>query len=138
MSPLCHPKVPGHADILKWFIDFSSDSSNHFYLPEIVSYEVKRGLFELKIKHPDFMGLERFEALSSQLEYLPLTKQMWDKAAELWAKKRSEGKLTASQDSLDGDVLLAAQALQIKGIIITENFKHLQALVPCKNWRDLL
>ena len=52
------------------------------------------------------------------------------KAAELWAWVRNQGKPTASDDSLDGDVILAAQAiLQLPSfdevIIVTTNLKHI-------------
>ncbi|WP_016950715.1 hypothetical protein [Anabaena sp. PCC 7108] len=52
------------------------------------------------------------------------------KAAELWAWVRNQGKPTASNDSLDGDVILAAQGiLQLNSfdavIIVTTNLKHI-------------
>ncbi len=52
------------------------------------------------------------------------------KAAELWAWVRNQGKPTASNESLDGDVILVAQAiLQLKSfervIVVTTNFKHI-------------
>jgi toxin FitB len=51
------------------------------------------------------------------------------KAAELLAWVRNQGKPTASNESLDGDVILAAQAiLQLKSfdqvIVVTTNLKH--------------
>ncbi|HLO85833.1 MAG TPA: hypothetical protein VK203_12615 [Nostocaceae cyanobacterium] len=61
---------------------------------------------------------------------IPITPETMLKAAELWAWVRSQGKPTASNDSLDGDVILAAQAiLQLESfdevIVITTNVKHL-------------
>ncbi len=46
------------------------------------------------------------------------------KAAELWAESRSLGKPTADRKELYGNVILAAQALQIGGTVVTENPGH--------------
>ncbi|MEH1891817.1 MAG: hypothetical protein V7K92_20960 [Nostoc sp.] len=61
---------------------------------------------------------------------IPLTPETMRKAAELWAWVRNQGKPTASNDSLDGDVILATQAiLQLKSfdqvIVVTTNLKHI-------------
>lgn len=58
------------------------------------------------------------------------------KAAELWAWVRNQGQATASKDSLDGDVVLAAQAIfQLDKFdevaIVTTNFKHISRF-QCK------
>jgi hypothetical protein len=54
------------------------------------------------------------------------------KAAELWARVGNEGKPTADNKSLDGDVILAAQAILVANyghevIVATSNAKHLGA-----------
>jgi len=45
---------------------------------------------------------------------------------------------TASPDALDGDVILAAQALDVSGIVITYNRKHLSRFVETQGWEEVV
>jgi predicted nucleic acid-binding protein len=58
-------------------------------------------------------------------------------AAELWAISRRQGFPTADIQALDGDVILAAQALAVDGVIITSNRKHLERFAPTKFWNEI-
>lgn len=74
-------------------------------------------------------SIDRLNKLS-QICLIPLTPETMRKAAELWAWVRNQGKPTANNESLDGDVILAAQAiLQLKSfdqvIVVTTNLKHI-------------
>jgi predicted nucleic acid-binding protein len=71
------------------------------------------------------------------IEYLPLDTEMMHRAAELWAEARSRGAPTTTDQALDGDVILAAQAMSVSGTIITANRRHLSQFVPAKEWSDL-
>ena len=78
-------------------------------LPEIIDYEIRRELLRAnRIK-----GIHRLNLLKSELIYLPITTEVMLKAAELWAQVRQEGKPTADNKALNGDVILAAQAILI-------------------------
>lgn len=57
-------------------------------------------------------------------------------AAQLWAEARLSGLPTASSSSLDGDVILAAQAKELNGIVLTTNQKHLSRFVPVADWQS--
>lgn len=59
------------------------------------------------------------------------------KAAELWAEVRKRGMPTADSKALDCDVILAAQALAVDGLVATENVGHLSRLARAKSWRDI-
>ncbi len=68
-------------------------------------------------------------------------------AAELWASLRREGQPTASNDSLDGDVILAAQAiLQLNNfdevVVLTTNFNHISRFenkgIKVEDWQQVL
>ena len=64
------------------------------------------------------------------------------KASQLWAKARNRGTPTTSPEALDGDVLLAAQALLAaeagnEVIVATTNVKHLSQFVDIREWRKI-
>lgn len=98
-------------------------------IPEIADYELRRELLRLgKIS-----GIGRLNKLVSQLEYLPLTTEAMRRAAELWAQARQTGKPIADPHALDGDVILAAQALTAGYTtvqIATTNVEHLSQFAP--------
>lgn len=69
------------------------------------------------------------------------------KAAELWAWVRNQGQPTASNESLDGDAILAAQAiLQLPSfdevVIVTTNLKHISRFeresISVLDWQQTL
>ncbi len=55
----------------------------------------------------------------------------------MWAQTRVKGRPTADKHALDGDVILAAQALQVNGIVVTENIGHLAELIEAHTWQEL-
>lgn len=136
-SKICFPKHKDNKDIALWFIKFINNQDHEIYMPEIVSYEVRRGLKYKELKDNSCKHLERFEALSKHLIFLPLNSNVFGIAEELWAKARMSGTPTAGNDSIDADVILAAQALDIHGSVITENTKHLKNYVKIYHWHDL-
>ncbi len=63
------------------------------------------------------------------------------KAAELWAQARQSGRQTAADPALDGDVILAAQALTLglpQVVIATTNVGHLGRFVPAELWQNII
>ena len=107
-------------------------------IPEIADYEVRREL----LRADKFKGIERLNDLQLYLDYVPLTTQTMLKAAQFWAQVRKQGIPTADDKALDGDVILAAQAILIRDeghevIIATTNVGHLSRLAQAKTWRDI-
>ncbi len=104
-------------------------------LPEIADYEVRREL----IRVGKTAGIERLDQLKSQIPYRPLTTEVMLLAAQLWAKARNRGKPTADRNALDGDVILAAQAIwEVNAgnevVIATTNVGHLSQFVDAREW----
>ena len=60
------------------------------------------------------------------------------RAAELWADARGRGEGTAAEPALDGDVILAAQAQETGGVVMTTNVKHLARFVKALSWKELV
>ncbi|MFN9860527.1 MAG: type II toxin-antitoxin system VapC family toxin, partial [Pseudanabaena sp.] len=104
-------------------------------LSEIIDYEVRRELLRAN-------KLSSIRKLDSELTYLPITTEVMLKAAKLWARARNAGKPTADNKSLDGDVILAAQAVLVAGyghevIIATSNAKHLSLFADAREWQSI-
>ena len=56
----------------------------------------------------------------------------------LWAETRHSGRPTAGKDALDGDVILAAQALEVGGVVVTENVQHFSSIVSACQWHEVM
>ncbi|MEG3877699.1 hypothetical protein QT972_09990 [Microcoleus sp. herbarium7] len=60
----------------------------------------------------------------------------------MWAEARRRGRPTADPKALDGDVILAAQAILVANeghevIIATTNVGHLSQFVDARQWRQI-
>ena len=105
-------------------------------VPEIADYEVRRELLRARRT----AGIARLDALSAQVEYLALTTSAMRQAATFWAEARQQGRPTAADPALDGDVILAAQAATLGRadvIVATTNVRHLPRFVPAELWTDI-
>jgi predicted nucleic acid-binding protein len=105
-------------------------------LPEIADYEVRRELIRAnKIK-----GLTHLDALAELLEYLPLTTAAMHQAALFWAQARQQGQPTAGDKTIDGDMILVAQAMTLDApnvVIATTNVGHLSRFAPADLWQNI-
>ena len=122
LSKVTHPKID--PKVQQWLKSLR-ENKTVIRVPEIADYELRREL----LRQGKQSSINRLNKLS-QICLIPLTPETMRKAAELWAWVRNQGKPTASNDSLDGDVILAAQAiLQLKSfdqvIVVTTNLKHI-------------
>jgi len=76
-------------------------------VPEIADYEVRREL----LRAGRTRGVIHLDQLKATAGYVALTTEIMLQAAELWAQARKQGRPTAPDLALDGDVILAASAL---------------------------
>jgi predicted nucleic acid-binding protein len=111
-------------EVVEW-LKFLKKTATALRVPEIADYELRRELLRLG-KQPSIDRLDQF----GQPRFIPITPETMRKAAELWAWVRAKGQATAGNESLDGDVILAAQAtLQTRNfdevIVVTTNLKHI-------------
>ncbi len=107
-------------------------------IPEIADYEVRREL----LRAGKTTGIALLNRMIEALEYLPITTEAVLLAASLWAQARQQEQPTSDPNSLDGDVILAAQALTTglpegEILIASDNIGHLSRFVPTKHWRDI-
>ncbi|MEM8602422.1 MAG: nucleic acid-binding protein [Cyanobacteria bacterium P01_H01_bin.121] len=107
-------------------------------IPEISDYEVRRELLRAGL----LRSLRRLDSLKQTLNYIPIQTNTMLLAAELWAKARKTGQPTADAKSLDGDMILSAQARLLKNeetnvIVATTNVAHLARFVTASDWQSI-
>jgi len=88
-------------------------------------------------------SLVRLDLIASTAIYLPITTAAMRLAADLWAQARSSGWATADPHALDGDVILAAQALALTPappghVVATGNVAHLSRYLPAQEWAAIV
>jgi hypothetical protein len=76
------------------------------------------------------LSLERLNQFIHRVTYLPVDRRAFELAAEMRASLRSRGLPSTPPEAIDVDVILAAQARQLGGIVVTENVRHFLGLVP--------
>ncbi len=139
LGRLCHPRKKENRPVAEWLSQLlMGDDDVQVFVPEIADYELRRKLLHLIAKgQATHQSLDRLDDLGRLLEYLPLDTPIMRKAAELWANARGQGMPTAAEPALDGDVILAAQALAVTGTVVTTNPKHVSRFVDAKEWAEI-
>ncbi len=130
-----HPKAATkNSKAAQWLLGLLSDGVD-VPIPGIADYELRRELLRAG-KTRSVAVLDQYKA---RLGYVPLTTEVMLQAARFWATARQQGKPTAPDPALDGDVILAAQAAVLgRGgddvVIATTNVGHLSRFVPAQEW----
>lgn len=107
--------------------------------PEIADYEIRRELLRIGSQK----SIARLDQWKARGDYVPITTDAMLLAAEFWAMARRQGRPTAPDLALDGDVILAGQAelLRRQGrtvIVATTNVRHLARFTDARRWQDIL
>jgi len=135
LGVLSHPR--SNREITSWFFKML-DRGRQVIVPEIADYEVRRELIRAK----KITCIQRLDQWKKAAFYVLLTTTTMLKAAELWAMARTRGVPTADRHALDGDVILAAQALTYEAngrelVIASDNVAHLKRFVPTQTWESI-
>ncbi len=105
-------------------------------IPEIADYELRREL----LRANKTKGIARLDELAKFLEYLPITTTAMHQAAKFWAQARQQGQATAGDKTIDGDMILVAQAVTLAVpdlVIATTNVGHLAKFVLAELWQNI-
>jgi predicted nucleic acid-binding protein len=141
LTRLCHPGKPENTEITAWLAGLLARRAGQVQVcvPEIADYEARRGLLHIALRNrrPTTRSLQRLDQLTELLTFLPINTPILRRAADLWAQSRRIGQPTSPQEALDGDVILAAQALDAAGVVVTENIRHLSRFVPAFRWQEV-
>nr|WP_228040998.1 nuclease [Nodosilinea sp. LEGE 07088] len=133
---ITNPKLSDQGNACNKWLQAHLRAGSRIVIPEIADYEVRRELLRAnKVK-----GLARLDNLANILEYLPLTTVAMRQAAELWAQARQQGQPTAGDKTIDGDMILVAQAmtLAVQDVVIaTTNVGHLSRFIAADLWQNI-
>jgi predicted nucleic acid-binding protein len=112
-------------------------AGNRVIIPEISDYEVRREL----LRANKSKGIIRLDDLAKLTEYLPLKTAAMRQAAQLWAQARQQGQPTAGDKTIDGDMILVAQAITLgvsDVVIATTNIGHLSRFISADLWQNIV
>lgn len=127
------------------FQDWYAATANvvhEFAVADVTRYEVRRGLMARNAT----AKLVRLGYLAEATLPVETTPDVWDLAADLWARLRRAGRPTSGPGSLDGDAILAATAIALAAdpgqeqrvIVATTNVRHLEWFgIDARGWRDI-
>jgi predicted nucleic acid-binding protein len=131
-----NPRLSSESVACAQWLQANVTAGNRVIIPEIADYEVRRELLRAnKIK-----GIARLDDLAKFLEYLPMTATAMRQAAQLWAQARQQGQPTAGDKTIDGDMILVAQAMTLgvpNVVIATTNVGHLSRFVAAELWQNI-
>lgn len=141
LGMLAHAKLtPEREQCLHWLQGLLTQGVQ-VRVAEISDYELRRELKQIQSNK----SIQKLDHLGATLGYIPITTEAMRQAAEMWAKLRSTGRVAASKDALDGDVILAAQATveashdsSITAVVVaTTNVRHLSWMIQAAEWQNI-
>ncbi|MFO0607298.1 MAG: type II toxin-antitoxin system VapC family toxin [Polyangiales bacterium] len=130
LGEVCHPSKGAEAKM--WLNGILGVRGHAVFVPDVVDYELRRKLIQLRSG-----GLARLDALPSRVPFVATERATWLLAAELWAGLRARGLPTESDEALGVDVIVAAHAVALGAVVVTDNTKHIGRMAEAKHWRDL-
>jgi predicted nucleic acid-binding protein len=131
---LVHPGGGPRARALRVAMVRRQQAGDQLAVAEICDYEARREL----IRKGATKQIENLDELIGANTYIPLDTGTMRQAAALWAQLRRGGTPTAAPEALDGDVILAAQAIrQGPHLVATRNLRHLAGICNALDWQNL-
>ena len=117
LGMITNPRSSPESEECKNWLTSTASGGAEVIVPEIADYEVRR-------------------------ELLRAGKAEGIRAAEFWAPARNMGRQSATDASLDADMILAAQATILganggDAVIATTNVRHLALFASARIWREI-
>ncbi|MBF2027285.1 MAG: nuclease [Oscillatoriales cyanobacterium C42_A2020_001] len=131
-----NPKLSAESVACAQWLQANIAANNRVLIPEIADYEIRREL----LRANKTKGIARLDELAKSLEYLPITTTAMRHAAYLWAQARQQGRPTAGDKTIDGDMILVAQAMTLATpdiVIATTNVGHLSKFIAAELWQTI-
>lgn len=131
-----NPKLSSESAACAQWLQTHIARGNRVIIPEIADYELRREL----LRANKINGIARLNELAKVLEYVPITTIAMRQAAKFWAQARQQGQPTAGDKTIDGDMILVAQAVSLAVpdlVIATTNVGHLARFVASELWQNI-
>lgn len=136
---LANSKRPTHMTACRRWVYGLLNRGVQVWLSEVSDFEERREL----IRRNASQGIVLLDQLAATVEYVEFTTPAMRRAAMLWAAARNRGIPTADNQSLDADVILAAQAQPLgeatgdRVVVATSNLRHLAQFVEARPWQEI-
>jgi predicted nucleic acid-binding protein len=112
---------------------------------EICAYEKKRGLLKQSLKQGrNVGGLQKLEELRNGIEFLPVTKEVLDEAAQVWAEAMYQNQPMTQPSRLDADAIICAHWRLLDKdnpgravVIATTNLRDLNRFTVAAMWSNI-
>lgn len=138
LSLLAHPRGGEKARAARAWARSLLEGDVRLFVAEVSDYEVRRELERVGAE----ASLRALDELRASLVFAPITSPAMILAGRLWAESRRRGRATCAPERLDGDVILAAQALTAAGstrsvAVASPNTRHLDQFLDVANWSTI-
>ena len=135
---ITNPKRSTEAEACRTWLAGLVAADIKIFVPEIPDYELRRELTRAR----KTTGLAWLDRLTREYQYLPVTTAAWKQAAIFWAQARQQGQPTADPKELDGDVILAAQAVSLglptgDVVVASTNVGHIARFTEARIWQNI-
>jgi predicted nucleic acid-binding protein len=111
---------------------------------DICDYELRRSLILESFKYDNEKSIKKLDELQSLIDFFPVTSQVLNHAAYLWANSRRQRQLTADHKTFDADVIIAAQCQFLTQdypgqslVCATTNVNHLSRFIDAQTWQGI-
>jgi predicted nucleic acid-binding protein len=139
LGQIVRPTVEEHGPVVRAIARLFRDIQFRVHVPEIIDYELRRKLLHLAqhSHQPRKWAQEALVVLDRLVltGYIPITTETMRLAANIWAQTRSKGQSRGPEESLDIDIILAAQARLAGAQIVTMNERHFRGVADLFDWR---
>lgn len=141
---LCNPNQKQKAiNCQNWFEQLLARGV-YFLTSVLCDYELRQGLILANTREKSTNGINKLNSLRNVVDFLPVTQEVAQIAAEIWAEARLQGKPTADKKNLDIDIIIAAHWQLLKRefpgryiVISTTNVKHLSLFTEAEEWQNI-
>ena len=131
-----NPKLSPESVACAQWLQAHITAASRIIIPEIADYEVRREL----LRANKTKGISRLDDLAKLIEYLPIKTVAMRQAGQLWAQARQQGQPTSGDKTIDGDMILVAQAMTFgvaDVVIATTNVGHLSRFIAAELWQNI-
>ena len=143
----CNPnELPESVKCKEWFYTYYSRGAT-FCTSDICDYEIRRGLNANSIRSgKTSSGLSFLDKLriDGYIIFLPVTQDVLDSAAMLWARSSVVSKNNKDVKNIDVDIIISAHCQLLQNeylgrrvVVATTNIEDLSIYCEGANWQDI-